>query len=77
MINAVTVAFLNAGSVPLNGIICSVAVVRRMGGELVVDPWEKEEEVVVTECFAFLVTRDSVVHQGTTASCVHTSWKEE
>ena len=45
MINAATVAFSNAGSVSLNGITCAVAVVRRMSGELVVDPSEEEEEV--------------------------------
>ena len=38
MINAAAVPFLNAGSVPLNGIICSMAVVRKIGGELAVDP---------------------------------------
>jgi len=34
-----------------------------------------EEEVEATGCFAFLVTQNSG-HQGTTASCMHTSWKE-
>ena len=38
MINAAPVVFLNAGSVPLNGIISAMAVVRKMGGELAVDP---------------------------------------
>ena len=38
MINAAPVVFLNAGSIPLNGIICAMAVVRKMGGELAVDP---------------------------------------
>ena len=75
MINAAAVAFLNAGSVPLNGIICAVAVVRKMGRELAVDSSEDKEEVEATGCFAFLVTRD-LHHHGTTASCVHTSWKE-
>ena len=75
MINAATLAFLNAGSVPMKGIICAVPVGRRVGGELVVDPSEEEVEVEATGCFAFLVTR-KVGHQETTASCVHTSWRE-
>jgi len=37
------------------------------------DPSEEEEEA--TGCFAFLVTRN-LGHQGTTASSVHTPWKE-
>ncbi|KIK02621.1 hypothetical protein K443DRAFT_677466 [Laccaria amethystina LaAM-08-1] len=74
MINAATLAFLNAGSVPMNGIICAVAVGRRVGGELAVDPSEEEEDA--TGCFAFFVTR-KLGHPGTTASCVHTSWKEQ
>ena len=61
MINAATLAFLNA---PMEGIICAVAVGRRVGAELVVDPLE-EEEVEATGCFAFLVTRH-LDHQGTT-----------
>ena len=76
MINAATLAFLNAGSVPMKGIICAVPVGRRVGGELVVDPSEEVEvEVEATGCFAFLVTR-KLGHQETTASCVHTSWRE-
>jgi len=59
----------------VKGTICAVAVGRRVGGELVVDSSEVEEEVEATGCFAFLVTRNSG-HQGTTASCVQTSWKE-
>lgn len=73
MINAATLAFLNAGSVPMKGIVCAVAVGRTVGGELVVDP--SEEEVEAAGCFAFLVTRN-LGHQETTTSCVHTSWKE-
>jgi len=75
MINAATLAFLDAGSVPMKGIICAVAVGRRVGGELVVDPSEDEDEVEAAGCFAFLVTRN-LGNQGTTASCVHTSWTE-
>ena len=75
MINAATLAFLNAGSVPMKGIVCAVPVGRRVGGELVVDPSEEEVEVEATGCFAFLVTR-KLGHQEVTASCVHTSWKE-
>ena len=59
----------------MKGIICSVAVGRRVGGELVVDPLEEEEGVEATGCFVFLVTQH-LDHQRTTASCVHTSWKE-
>jgi exosome complex component RRP46 len=72
MINAATLAFLNAGSVPMQGIICAVAVGRRVGGELVVDPSGEEEEVEAAGCFAFFVTHN-LSHQETAASCVHTS----
>ncbi|EDR06501.1 uncharacterized protein LACBIDRAFT_299954 [Laccaria bicolor S238N-H82] len=75
MINAATLAFLNAGSIPMKGIICAMPVGRRVGGELVVDPSEEEVEVEATGCFAFLVTQN-LGHQEMTASCVHTSWKE-
>jgi hypothetical protein len=57
------------------GIICAVAVGRRVGGELVVDPSGEEEEVEAAGCFGFLVTRN-LGHQETTSSFVHTSWRE-
>jgi exosome complex component RRP46 len=55
VINAGTLALLNAGSVPMKGVVCAVAVGRRkVDGVVVVDP-EDEEELTASGCFAYLL----------------------
>ncbi|KAF9457647.1 hypothetical protein BDZ94DRAFT_1272658 [Collybia nuda] len=54
-INAGTLALLNAGSVPMCGVVCAVAVGRReVDGVVVVDP-EDGEEMSARGCFAWLI----------------------
>ena len=69
MINASTLALLNAGSVPMKGVVCAVAI-GRINSTLVVDPSEDEEAALdATGCFAFAF--------GTgvdDARCVWTNW---
>ncbi|KAJ7166296.1 exosome component Rrp46 [Mycena crocata] len=60
MINASTLALLNAGSIPMKGVVCAVAI-WRIKATLVVDP---------TVCFAF-----SFANGVDDARCVWTNWK--
>jgi exosome complex component RRP46 len=55
-VNAGMLALINAGSVPLKGVVCTVAVGRRLGDSvLVLDPGEEEEAgLSASGCFAFL-----------------------
>ncbi|KAJ7046434.1 exosome component Rrp46 [Mycena alexandri] len=70
MINASTVALLNAGSIPMKGVVCAAAV-GRIKSILVVDPGEEEEAVTeASGCFAF-----SFGDGLDDARCVWTNWK--
>ncbi|KAJ7162900.1 exosome component Rrp46 [Mycena filopes] len=70
MINASTLALLNAGSIPMKGVVCAVAV-GRIKSVLVVDPDEEEEGAVdASGCFAF-----SFGDGADDARCVWTNWK--
>ncbi|RDB20594.1 Exosome complex component RRP46 [Hypsizygus marmoreus] len=75
MINASSLSLLNAGSVPMRGIICAVPIGRRRAdGKLLVDP-EAREKLDVHGCFAFVVT----VGKGGERSlrCVWSNWRGE
>lgn len=79
-VNAGTAALLSAGSVPMRGVVCAIAVGRLKGenGALVVDPSE-EEELDASGCFAFIFS-DAPGSQSEEASipgceCVWTDWK--
>lgn len=59
LINATTAAFVNAGSVPMKGVVCAVAVGRLKPGSerptLILDPEETElPDLAGSGCFAFL-----------------------
>ncbi|KAH7890161.1 exosome component Rrp46 [Phlebopus sp. FC_14] len=63
-INACSLALVNAGSIPMRGVVCAVAVGRRRVGDevgLVLDPLD-ESKINGGGCFAFLfgVTREGV-----------------
>ncbi|KAJ7465026.1 exosome component Rrp46 [Mycena latifolia] len=69
MINASTLALLNAGSIPMKGVVCAVAV-GRIKSTLIVDPSEDEELALdATGCFAF-----SFGDGVDDARCVWTNW---
>lgn len=78
-VNAGTAALVSAGSVPMRGVVCAIAVGRLKGsGALVVDPSE-EEQLDATGCFAFMFA-DSASGEKTSESipgceCVWTDWK--
>ena len=61
LINASTLALLNAGSFPMRGVVCAVGIGRvRTSSELVVDP--SSDELVLLDgggTFAFLIAYDS------------------
>jgi exosome complex component RRP46 len=74
-VNAGMLALMNAGSVPLKGVICAVALGRRLDdGVLVVDPGEDERDLSACGCFAFLFSSlgggESLV-----GKCVWTNWR--
>ncbi|EIW54831.1 exosome non-catalytic core subunit RRP46 [Trametes versicolor FP-101664 SS1] len=55
LVNATTAALVNAGSVPMMGVVCAVAVGRLPDGTLVLDPEETElSRLAGSGCFAFL-----------------------
>ncbi|RDX51744.1 hypothetical protein OH76DRAFT_1401170 [Lentinus brumalis] len=58
LVNATAAAFINAGSVPMRGVVCAVAVGRlkdEADGELILDPEEVElPRLAGSGCFAFL-----------------------
>ncbi|KAH9916986.1 3' exoribonuclease family, domain 1-domain-containing protein [Epithele typhae] len=56
LVNAAAAALINAGSVPMKGVVCAVAVGRMTGGAvLVLDPEESElPRLAGGGCFAFL-----------------------
>ena len=74
MINASTLSLLNAGSVPMRGVVTAVAVSKSGQGALVVDP--SDEELETSEgrgCFAFMFSDDNGP-QNDHCVCVWTSW---
>jgi exosome complex component RRP46 len=75
-VNAGMLALMNAGSVPLKGVICAVAVGRRLSdGVLVLDPGEDEEEgLSAGGCFAFLFSSLSG-EADVVGRCVWTNWR--
>ncbi|KAJ7101531.1 exosome component Rrp46 [Mycena belliarum] len=69
MINASTLALLNAGSIPMKGVVCAVAI-GRIKSTLIVDPSEDEEPFLdASGCFAF-----SFGNGANDARCVWTNW---
>ncbi|KIM36926.1 hypothetical protein M413DRAFT_448844 [Hebeloma cylindrosporum] len=77
MINASSLALLNAGSVPMRGLVAAVAVGRVSGGQLVLDP--SEEEAVSLEAggtFAFMFA-DGIGRKTSNSECVWTNWKSD
>ncbi|KAJ7776811.1 exosome component Rrp46 [Mycena maculata] len=69
MINASTLALLNAGSIPMKGVVCAVAV-GRIKSALIVDPSDDEETLLdASGCFAF-----SFGNGLDDARCVWTNW---
>ncbi|KAJ7914263.1 exosome component Rrp46 [Mycena leptocephala] len=70
MINASTIALLNAGSIPMKGVVCAIAI-GRIKSALVVDPSEEEEGALdASGCFAF-----SFGNGIDDARCVWTNWR--
>ncbi|KAJ7258769.1 ribosomal protein S5 domain 2-type protein [Mycena haematopus] len=70
MINASTIALLNAGSIPMKGVVCAVAI-GRIKSALIVDQDEEEERVLdASGCFAFAFGNGI-----DDARCVWTNWK--
>ncbi|TFK32434.1 ribosomal protein S5 domain 2-type protein [Crucibulum laeve] len=79
MINASTLALLNAGSVPMRGVVCAIPVGRCTAGDretrLFVDPGETEiSEIQGGGCFAF-VFGDKLGWGDGDVECVWTNWK--
>ncbi|KAF9262853.1 hypothetical protein L218DRAFT_367078 [Marasmius fiardii PR-910] len=76
MINACTLALMNAGSIPMKGIVCAVALGRArqdQGVSYVVDPTDEEaQHLTGGGCFAFLFS-DFEPQSG--ATCVWTNWR--
>ncbi|KAJ7626532.1 exosome component Rrp46 [Mycena polygramma] len=70
MINASTIALLNAGSIPMKGVVCAVAI-GRIKSVLAVDPAEEEEASLdASGCFSFAFGNGI-----DDARCVWTNWK--
>ena len=77
MINASSLALLNASSVPMRGLVSAVAVGRLSGGQLVVDPSEDETaSLQAGGTFAFMFA-DGVGQKNSNSDCVWTSWKSD
>ncbi|KAJ4500664.1 hypothetical protein C8R41DRAFT_907655 [Lentinula lateritia] len=79
MINCCTLSLLNAGSVPMRGVICAVSIVRLspVKGEIPIYKVHLTEEPIprleATGCFAFLFS-DSVSSNTYASSCIWTNW---
>ncbi|KAJ3796992.1 hypothetical protein GGU11DRAFT_102021 [Lentinula aff. detonsa] len=80
MINCCTLSLLNAGSIPMRGVICAVSVARvsSVNGEESIYKIQPVEEhpsrIQATGCFAFLFS-DSYSSNTYSSSCVWTSWR--
>lgn len=74
-VNAGMLALMNAGSVPLTGVVCAVAVGRQSDGVLLLDPGEDEEgDLSATGCFAFIFS-SFWGPEGAVGRCVWTNWR--
>lgn len=74
MINASSLALMNAGSVPMRGVVCAVAIGRLPEIGLVVDPSEEEcMELNAGGCFAFLFAEGI----GRGIESVWTTWRSK
>ncbi|KAF8638318.1 hypothetical protein AX17_002338 [Amanita inopinata Kibby_2008] len=71
LINASTLALINAGSIPMRGTVVAVSVgLSASTGQLIIDPDEEQQlELTAAGCFAFLFADDDI-------HCVWTSWKD-
>ncbi|THV06991.1 hypothetical protein K435DRAFT_710708 [Dendrothele bispora CBS 962.96] len=70
MVNASTLAFLNASSIPLRGVLCAVSVGMNGDGKLITNPSEEEAgNFSASGCFAFLFS------DVTSATCVWSNWR--
>lgn len=75
MINASTLAFLQAGSALMQGVVAAVAVGRLPDGTLVLDPSEGEAETLLGGgSFAFMFS-DYNTERGSRVDCVWSNWK--
>ncbi|KAF9521793.1 ribosomal protein S5 domain 2-type protein [Crepidotus variabilis] len=75
MINACSLALLNASSVPMRGVVAAVAVCHSITGTILVDPSDDElVDVKSCGCFAFIFA-DQVGVDDSRSDCVWTSWK--
>jgi exosome complex component RRP46 len=75
MINASTLAFLNASSVPMRAAVAAVAVSRTCQGALVVDPSDEElEESKGLGCFAFTFG-GGIDSSESNSECVWANWR--
>lgn len=87
MINAGTLALMNAGSVPMKGVVCAVSIGRISSGDgaspvYLVDPSDNEIlHLDAGGCFAFLFADGLSATPGPNSStesgatCVWTSWR--
>ncbi|KAF5310374.1 hypothetical protein D9611_012044 [Ephemerocybe angulata] len=74
MINSSTLALLNAGSVPMRGVVCAIAIGKTRDGELLVDPEEaRVAELIQGGCFAFMVADGAGLESNSTT--VWTNWR--
>ncbi|PFH52973.1 hypothetical protein AMATHDRAFT_138653 [Amanita thiersii Skay4041] len=78
LINAGTLALLNAGSIPMRGTIWAVSVGLTTSGNIIIDPDENElHDLVASGCYAFMFAdrvsgNDKVVPD---IQCVWTNWR--
>lgn len=73
MINSSTMALMNAGSVPMKGVVCAVCIGQR-DGTFIVDPSDDElPDLSVGGCFAFLFADGRV--DAKSEACVWTNWR--
>ncbi|KAF9473040.1 ribosomal protein S5 domain 2-like protein [Pholiota conissans] len=76
MANASTLAFLQACSVPMQGVVTAVAIGRLVDGSLIVDPSEDEmSSLQAGGCFVFMFSGSSTGSSVSNIDCVWSSWK--
>ncbi|KAF6745975.1 exosome component Rrp46 [Ephemerocybe angulata] len=74
VIQTLTLALLNAGSVPMRGVVCAIAIGKTRDGELLVDPEEaRVAELIQGGCFAFMVADGAGLESNSTT--VWTNWR--
>ncbi|KAJ8508090.1 hypothetical protein ONZ45_g9611 [Pleurotus djamor] len=75
MINASTLALLNAGSIPMRGVVCAVAVGLKSSGIVIDPPPEEYSDVSGGGCFAFLFGHGVGARPNDADNvCVWSSW---